>query len=140
MAKIILKICSMKKKNTNCWIQLNLELFLYIVSCCGSDINCKLSNNITWKQLNVIYYNSFSSKTLSQKKKNPKVKRSSAIIVVAMPHLLFQTSVLYGQWCDKKLFPEVNHVHVPMQNMCKSHQISLQTFNQNLHISWQILN
>ena len=68
MVKIILKICSIKKENTICWIQLNLELFLCIVSCCSSDINCKLSNNITLKQLNVIYYYSFSSKTSSPKK------------------------------------------------------------------------
>ena len=73
MTKIILKICSLKK-NWNCWIELNSELFLSIVSFHGSYINCKLSNNITLKQQSVTFYNIFSSKTLS-KKKNYKVKR-----------------------------------------------------------------
>ena len=73
MTKIILKICSLKK-NWNCWIELNSELFLSIVSFHGSYINCKLSNNITLKQQSVIFYNIFSSKALS-KKKNFKVKR-----------------------------------------------------------------
>ena len=68
MIKIILKICSLKK-NWNCWIELNSELFLSIVSFHGSYINCKLSNNITLKQQSVIFYNIFSSKALSKKKK-----------------------------------------------------------------------